>query len=87
MGQTDLLNSPQAQALLKHKEQVMGLADSPDAKRLMELLSRAGGAGLEDAAQAAVKGEPQALIRLMQSVLSTPEGAKTVQNISRELPK
>lgn len=87
MGQTDLLHSPQAQALLRNKEQVMSLADSPDAKRLMELLSRAGGAGLENAAQAAVKGEPQALIRIMQSVLSTPEGAKTAESISRELPK
>ena len=60
---------------------------SPDAMRLMELLQESSGGGLQSAADSAMKGDPAKLVALMQRVMATPEGSKTVQNIQRQLPK
>ncbi len=83
----DFLHSPQAAQLLKNKDQVMGLMHSPDAKRLMELLQHSGGAGFQGAAEAAMKGDPAKLMAILQQVMASPEGAATVQNINKNLPK
>lgn len=85
MAQADLLHTPQAEQLLRHREQVMDMARSPNARRLMELLERGG--GLDTAARSAMNGDPQQLMQILQRVMSTPEGARTVENISRNIPK
>lgn len=81
------LHSPQAAQLLKDKDKVMEMMRSPDAQRLMALLQKSGGDGLQSAAQAAMKGDPAQLMGLVQQVMATPEGARTVQNINKNLPK
>jgi len=83
--QNDFLRSPQAEQLLKDKEKVMGMMHSPDAQKLMSLLQQKGGAGLEGAAQAAMNGKPEELMRLMQHIMASPEGARAVENMSKKL--
>ena len=85
--QDDILHSPQAAQLLKDKDKVMEMMRSPDAQRLMALLQKRGGDGLQSAAQAAMKGDSAQLMSLVQQVMATPEGARTVQNINKNLPK
>lgn len=85
--QDDILHSPQAEQLLKDKDKVLEMMRSPDTQRLMELLRRSGGADLQAAAQAAMKGDTARLMGLVQQVMATPEGAKAVQNINKNLPK
>ena len=85
--QDDILHSPQAEQLLKDKDKVLEMMRSPDTQRLMELLRRSGGADLQSAAQAAMKGDTARLMGLVQQVMATPEGAKAVQNINKNLPK
>lgn len=85
--QDDILHSPQAEQLLKDKDKVLEMIRSPDTQRLMELLRRSGGADLQSAAQAAMKGDTARLMGLVQQVMATPEGAKAVQNINKNLPK
>ena len=87
MSQNDLFHSPQAEALFKNKDKVMGMANSPEAQQLMALLRQAGGGQLDGAAQAAMKGDPQQLIQLVQQVMSTSEGAGAINSINRKLQK
>lgn len=85
MAQNDFLHSPRAEQLLKNREKVLGMMNSPDAQRLMALLQQTGGSRLEDAAQAAMQGDPTLLTQLMQRVMATPEGARTVDSIQKDL--
>lgn len=85
--QDDIFQSPQAAQLLKNKDKVMGMMHSPDAKKLMELLQKSGGSGLQTAAESAMKGDPAKLMELMRQVMASPEGAATVENISQKLSK
>ncbi len=82
-----IFDSPQAAKLLKNKDQVMGLMNSPDAKRLMSMLQQNNGAGLQGAAEAAMKGDPSKLMGMVQNLMNSPEGAKTVENINKNIPK
>ena len=83
----DILHSAQAEHLLKSKEKLLDMMHSPDANRLMELLQKNGGTQLQSAADSAMKGNPAQLMNLVQQVMATPDGAKTVQNIQKNLPK
>jgi len=83
----DILHSEQAEHLLKNKEKLLNMMHSPDAVRLMELLQKNGGTQLQSAADSAMKGKPAQLMNLVQQVMSTPDGARTVQNIQKNLPK
>ncbi len=79
----DIMSSPEAAALLKNKDSVMGLLNSPDAKKLMELLNQNGGAGLKGAADAAMRGDSSALMGLMQKVMDTKEGADAMERLQK----
>ncbi len=83
----EMLNSPQAAQLIKDKRAIMELANSPDAKKLMQLLNQTGGAKLQQAAQAAMGGDASALVELMQRVMQKPEGVKAVEGINRNITK
>ena len=83
----ELARSPQAAGLLKHREALMGLAKSPDAQRLMELLNREAGGGLKSAADAAAKGDTGALTGLVQQLMASREGADLVSRIRGQLPR
>lgn len=68
--------------LVKNREAISKLAQSSDAQQLMQLLQRGG--GVQEAAQAAADGDPSELIRRMQQLMSTKEGAQLVERISRQ---
>ena len=68
--------------LLKNREGISKLAQSSDAQNLMRLLQQTG--GVQDAAQAAAAGDQGALLKKMQQLMSTQEGAQLVERISRQ---
>lgn len=86
-GMDDMLRNSPASDLLKNKGAIQSLANSPDAKKFMELLRGQNGAELQSAANAAMKGDPAKLNKLLQDLVKNPEGAKAVENLSQKLPK
>lgn len=83
----DVLSSPEAAALLKNKDSLMGLLNSPDAKKLMAMLNQNAGDGLKTAADAAMKGDAGALMGIVQQVMGSKEGAEVVERIQKNVPK
>ena len=71
-----------AQALEENRAAISKLAQSGDARRLMELLHRDG--GVEQAAQAAASGDPAALMAMMDRLMRTREGAELVDRIGAQ---
>ena len=83
----DMFHAPQVSQLLKNKEQLAAMMQSPETQRLMDLLRSRSGGNLDTAAQAAAKGDPAQLMALLQQVMATPDGARAVEQISRQIPK
>ncbi len=83
----DMMKNSPAADLLKNKKTIQSLANSPDAKKFMEVLRSQNGADLQSAASAAMKGDTTQLNHLLQDLMKNPEGAKAVQNLSQNLPK
>lgn len=71
--------------LIKNREAISKLAQSSDAQNLMRLLQQSG--GVQDAAQAAAAGDPGALLKKVQQLMSTQEGAQLVERISQQARK
>lgn len=71
--------------LMKNREAIAKLAQSSDAQNLMRLLQQSG--GVQDAAQAAAAGDPGALMKKVQQLMSTQEGAQLVERISQQAKK
>ncbi len=71
-----------ASELVKNREAISKLAQSSDVQRLMQLLKQGG--GVQDAAQAAAAGNPGELVKMMQQLMNTQEGAQLVDRISRQ---
>ena len=85
--QDDFLRSPQAAQFLNNKAHVQQMLQSPDVQHLMQLLQKGGANGLQAAAQSARQGDPAALVRLVEQVMSSPDGARTVQKINNAMGK
>ena len=66
----------------REREALTRLAHSGEAQRLLELLDQGG--GMRSAAQAAVRGDPSALVGMMDRLMNTQEGEKLVEQISRK---
>lgn len=64
---------------------VKQLLQSEDTKRMMQLLQSRG--SVQNAAQAAAKGDSTQLMGMMQQLMSTPEGAKLVERITKQAQK
>ena len=58
------------------------LAGSGDAQQLVAMLRSQG--GVQQAAQAAAKGDARELMEMMNQLMSTQEGARLVERISRQ---
>ncbi len=76
-----LANTPEATRLLRNKQALQQLLTSPESRQLLALLQREGGEHLQQAAQAALKGDGSQLSRLMDRVTSTREGAQAAQKL------
>lgn len=68
--------------LLKNRAAIAKLAASRDAKQLMEMLQGMG--GVQQAAQAAAGGDTGALVAMVEGLMHSEQGARIVQNISRQ---
>lgn len=80
-----MMKSPQAAKILQNKDSLMALANSPDAQKFMQLLKQKSGSELEAAANAAMKGDPAKLAALVNDLSKNPEGARVVQNLTKNL--
>lgn len=78
-----VFQSPQAAGLLKNKDALKGLIASPDTQKLMAMLNQKAGDGLKSAADAAAKGDPSALVGLVNQLMGSREGADLVARINK----
>ena len=69
--------------LMKNREAIGRLAQSGQAKRLVQLLEQSG--GVKAAAQAAAAGKPEQLMAMMNQLMSTQEGARLMESISQQV--
>ena len=83
----ELMKDPKAAELLKNKELIKTIMDSPDTKRLMELLNQNAGGGLKTAVSAATTGDTGALTSLLGKVMNSAEGAEVVSRINENVAK
>lgn len=66
----------------ENQEALRRLAGSGDAQQLVAMLRSKG--GVQQAAQAAAKGDATQLMEMMNQLMNTPEGARLVERISRQ---
>lgn len=71
--------NPLTGKLNQNRETIAQLANSGEAKRLMELLNRQG--GVREAANAAASGDASALMGMMEQLMKSDEGAALVDRI------
>ena len=67
----------------KNRKAVEQLAQSSDAKKLMELLQKQSG-GVQQAAQKAAAGDPSQLMAMMNQLMHSKEGAELVDRIGAQ---
>lgn len=92
MSQTDptfdaLQKDPQAAQLLGDTAALKSLLSSPETQKLVSLLNQAGGDSLQAAAKAAAKGKPDALMGILNQVMSSKEGAQAAQAFQKKTQK
>ena len=73
-----------AQAV-QNREAISKLAQSGEARQLMEMLRQRG--GVQAAARAAADGDPSRLMEMMNQLMSTKEGAELVDRIGTQVKK
>lgn len=78
----DPLSSATAAQLIKNRQAIAQLAQSHEVQSMMRLLRQSG--DVQQAAQAAAKGEPAALMSMVQQLLSTQQGAKLADQIGEQ---
>ena len=79
-----LMQDPKAASLLKNKDLLKNLVQSPDTQRLMQLLSQDGSDGLKRAAASAAKGDAGALMGIVNQVMQSKEGAGLIERSAAE---
>ncbi len=79
-----LKQDPQAAQLLGDPAGLKALLSSPETQHLMSLLNRSAGDGLSTAAQAAAQGKPQALLGILNQVMSSQEGSQAVEELKKK---
>ena len=58
---------------------------SPDGQKLLSMLTQDGGAQLQNAADAASKGNTADMVRMLAQIMKSEEGAKLVRNINSQI--
>lgn len=80
----DLMKNPALAKLMQNSGVTNYLNNSPEGKRLMELLSQDGGTA-QNAAAAAAKGDMSGIAQIISRLNSTPEGANILGKINQEI--
>lgn len=78
-----LKHDPQAAALLSDPKALSALLGSKEAQTMASLLQKLGGSGLQQAAQAAAGGDPQALEQLLGQVAADPAGKDAIAALEK----
>lgn len=86
-GLNDMLNSPQANGLLRDKQAVESLMRSGEAQQLMKLLDQSSGGGLKDAAQSAMQGDAAQLMGLVEGLMKNPQTVKLMEELQKKVGK
>ena len=77
-----------AEQLRRNPAMLQSLMRSGDGQALMRLLTAGDrGAGLQRAAQSAMRGDTSELVRLMNRVKESPGGAELMERISKAVKK
>ena len=77
-----------AQQLKQNPAMLRSLMQSQDGQTLLRLLTQGDqGAGLQQAAQAAARGNPAEMMQMMNRIMQNPEGAALVERIQKALQK
>lgn len=79
-----LRSDPEAAALLSDPSALESLLKSREAQALAGMFRQFGGAGLQQAAQAAAAGDPAALQTIVSKVMEQPGGAKAMADIQEK---
>jgi len=82
-----LLSSPEAANLLKNKDALQNLSNSPEAQKLIQILSQKSDGNLQSATNAAMRGDPSQLGKILSEATKNPEIAQAIQNLSKNLPR
>ena len=80
------LNSPDAASLLKDKSALKKLLASPEAKKLMSMLTAQDTGQLKSAAEQAKNGDTSALLSMVNGLMERPGGAQLMQQIEQKFP-
>ena len=81
----EMLQSEQTSKLLQDQDRLERQRDSPETRRLFELLSRSAGGDLEQAANRAAQGDASGLVSAIQRLMRDPEGQKLIQKTKQSL--
>ncbi|MCD7946944.1 MAG: hypothetical protein LUG13_01430 [Oscillospiraceae bacterium] len=82
-----LMDDPKAANLMKNKKLLNELLESPDTKKLMDLLNQQAGGSIQSAADAAAKGDTAQLSGILDEVMKSKEGSQAVSRIQKTIPK
>lgn len=80
-----LFKSEQAAKLMKDSHKLEQLKESPESKRLFQLLDRSTGGSLEAAADKAAHGDTGALMGAIRQLMRDPEGQKLIEQMRQSL--
>lgn len=73
-----------AEQLRRNPAMLKSLMQSRDGQTLMQMLTQGDrGAGLQRAVQSAAKGDTTAMVRMVNQIMQSPEGAQLVERINK----
>lgn len=79
----DMMNTPEAAALLRDKAALKALLSSPETRRLMSALARKNGSALSTAAMQAKNGDIGALSAMVSEFAGSREGGELVRQFQQ----
>ena len=77
-----------AEQLKRNPAMLKSLMQSRDGQALMQMLTQGDqGAALQRAVQSAAKGRPEEMVKMVNQVMQSPEGADLVERINKAVQK
>lgn len=83
----ELQQNPKTAALLRDQAALKALLQSPDARRLMELLTQQNGQRLKQAAAEAGKGDTSSLSAMLDGLSQSREGRQLMDRLQKQVGK
>jgi len=84
-NQTHPFDNQSTSELLKDAAKLEQLRNAPETQKVFSMLSQTVGGNLEQAADAAAKGDSAQLISAIRAVMQNPEGARLIRQIKDKL--